>query len=500
MMGLLGATIVFSASSKYKTKIEFSVASFGTFNDDEFMKYVSNKFNVKIKPQALDWNNWEQQVNTWMAAGDMPDMLQWDARPWKMKQFKSWVSAGLLKPLPSLDKYPNLKALRSKMKIMDYYKINGKDYLWTKFRGDNKWSLAGPMAIMYRKDWAEKLGMAKEEYTIDELLKLAKAFVQKDPAGNGKGKTVGYAEVGWGWPWLLNYFNPYAATFVKVKGKWVWGPTMPETLEGIKFLRQMYKEGALWKDFYTAKDYDGVNLYMANRLGMWADNLGADWNKYRTNFKTANPKADVYKATALMKIKGRDGKYFLQEWDNTWSAYLFSSKMSDEKFKRILDIMDWAASPEGTRMCQFGFVNKDYVIKNNKIVLLWKKDSKGQYEKPDYITTTADAVRNLACLNGDFIYTDPTFDQKTLKDLIWLYKLPVSQPNNVKLAKINYAFDFFSAPYKDKYANTLASDFRQAVMKMVVSTDNIEGALKKFIQQNQAKANAIIRELTKAGI
>jgi len=35
---------------------------------------------------------------------------------------------------------------------------------------------------------------------------------------------------------------------------------------------------------------------------------------------------------------------------------------------------------------------------------------------------------------------------------------------------------------------------------MVVSTDNIEGALKKFIQQNQAKANAIIRELTKAGI
>lgn len=483
----------------FEKPVEFSFASFGSIAEDEFLDYVSKKFNVKIIPEALDWNNWDQQVNTMMASNDMPDILQWDHRPFKINMFKQWVDSEMLKPIPDLSKYPNLKALREKMTVMDYFQVDGKDYLWTKLRGDNKWNLTGAMGIVYRKDWAEKLGMAKDEYTLEEFMDLAIAFAAQDPAGNGAGKTAGYAEVGWAFPYLLGYYNPYASGLVKIDGKYVWGATMPETLEGIKALRELYKAGGLWKDFYTAEDYDGNGLYMANRLGIWADNLGAELNKLRTDFVNANPGADPYKAVAVMKVRGKDGKYYMQEWDNTWSAYLYSATLTDEEMDRILAIMDWAAGEEGTKMCQFGFEGTDYEIKDGQIVTKWQKDEKGQVVKPAYMTT-ADAIRNMACLNGDFMYTDPTLDSKTVEDLMSLYKLATDYPDQVTLAKLNYELEFFSAPNKDKYLGTLGTDFKAAVMKIIVSTDDVEGEFNKFIEANQDKVNAILKELEDAGL
>jgi ABC-type glycerol-3-phosphate transport system substrate-binding protein len=485
--------------NSFDKPVEFSFASFGTITDDEFTSFLSKKFNVKIEPQALDWNNWEQQVNTMMASGDMPDILQWDHRANKIKMFKQWVDGGLLKTLPDLSKYPNLKALRDKMIVMNYFQVDGKDYLWTKLRGDNKWNLTGPMSFVYRKDWAEKLGMAKDEYTVDEFIALANAFAQKDPAGNGAGKTAGYTDVGWAFPYLLNYYNPYASGLVKKDGKYIWGATLPETLEGLKALREMYKAGGLWKDFYTAKDYDGNGLYMANRLGIWSDNLGSELVKFRTDFKNANPNTDPYEAVAVMKVRGKDGKYYMQEWDNTWSAYLYSASLSDEEMDRIFAIMDWAAGEEGTRMCQFGFEGTDYELKDGQVVTKWQKDDKGAIVKPAYMTT-ADAVRNIASLNGDFMYSDPNMDQKSVKDLTDLYKLASDFADQVTLGKLNYDLDFFSAPNKDKYLGTLGSDFKAMAMKAIVSTDDVEGELNKFIQANQEKVNAMLKEINDAGV
>lgn len=486
--------------NSYEKPVEFTFASFGAITDDEFSSFVSEKFNVKIVPQALDWNNWEQQVNTMMASGDMPDMLQWDHRADKIKMFRQWVDGGLLKPLPGLSGYPNLQALREKMVVMDYFQVDGRDYLWTKLRGDNKWNLTGPMSFVYRRDWAEKLGMAKDEYTVEEFIELAKAFAEKDPAGNGTGKTVGYTDVGWAFPYLLNFYNPYATGLVKKDGQYIWGATMPETLEGIKALRKMYKEGGLWKDFYTAQDYDGNGLYMANRLGIWSDNLGAELVKFRADFKLANPGADPYNSVAVMKVRGKDGKYYMQEWDNTWSAYLYSSTLTDEEMDRILAVMDWAAGEEGTRMCQFGFEGTDYEFEDGKIVTKWQTDEKDELVKPAYMTSTADAIRNMACLNGDFIYNDPNIDQRTVKDLTDLYRLATDFPDQVTLGKLNYELDFFSAPNKDKYLGTLSSDFRAMVMKAIVSTDDVEGELNKFIRANQEKVNAMLKEINDGGV
>jgi putative aldouronate transport system substrate-binding protein len=485
--------------NKFENTVEFSIGTFGAVEEDEFMSFLGKKFNVKIKSQTLDWNNWEQQVNTMMASGDMPDLLQWDYKPFKMKQFKQWVDGGLLKAMPDVSKYPNLQALREKMIIMNNFQIDGKDYLWTKLRGENKWNMTGSLGFLYRKDWAEKLGMAKEEYTVDEFIALAKAFAEKDPAGNGAGKTVGYTDVGWAFPHILNFYNPYAGGVVKKDGKYIWGTTMPETLQGIQTVRRMYKESALWKDFYTAKDYDGKGLYMANRLGIWSDNIAAELSKFRTEFKTANPSADPYKAVAIMKVRGIDGKYFYPEWDNTWSAFVYSSKMSDEEMDRVLAIMDWAAGEEGTRTCQFGFEGTDYEIKDSKVATKWTKNEKGELVKPKYMTT-AEAIRNLVSLNGDFMHTDPNLDQQTVSDIVNLYKTATDMPDQITLGKLNYDLDFFSAPNKDKYLGALGSDFRAAVMKIVVSSDDVEGELNKFIKANEAKANSILTELNDAGV
>ena len=50
-----------------------------------------------------------------------------------------------------------------------------------------------PMAMFWRKDWLDKLGLEVPE-TLEEYEKVLTAFVEQDPDGNGKADTAGAAE------------------------------------------------------------------------------------------------------------------------------------------------------------------------------------------------------------------------------------------------------------------------------------------------------------------
>ena len=62
---------------------------------------------------------------------------------------------------------------------------------------------------------------------------------------------------------------------------------------------------------------------------------------------------DVNEATAIMKIKAptdsmHANKYVLEGTDNWFSMTFFDYKMSDNKMNKILDLLDWLLSEEGT--------------------------------------------------------------------------------------------------------------------------------------------------------
>ena len=48
----------------------------------------------------------------------------------------------------------------------------------------------GPNLLWLRKDWMDELGLEEPE-TVEDAIEIIRAFVEKDPGGNGEGNTIG---------------------------------------------------------------------------------------------------------------------------------------------------------------------------------------------------------------------------------------------------------------------------------------------------------------------
>lgn len=86
---------------------------------------------------------------------------------------------------PYLNEFPNLGKLKEE--ILNNTKVDGK--LYSVYIGR-------PLArqgIIYRKDWADQLGIAAPA-NEDELFAMMEKFTTGDPDGNGKPDTVGLAD------------------------------------------------------------------------------------------------------------------------------------------------------------------------------------------------------------------------------------------------------------------------------------------------------------------
>lgn len=477
----------------YDKKLTLNLGMFdATDFDDELSAFIEQKFNVELKLTQIVWDSWSEQVNLMTASGDMPDVLVYDMKPENYGQYKKFVEQGVVRDIPVLDdKYPNLARLRDAMPVVDQWKIDGKLYAWPKPRGDNPYNMNGTWNFVYRADWAKKLGLDKEAFTAEDVYQLAKAMKEQDPGGNGAGKTVGYGDVGWGFGMLASAFSNTPEYVKGADGKYIWAETLPEKVEGLKFLNKMYQEGVYWKDFFTAKDNDARSLFVSGLLGVYGDNLGITaYNSLKKDFAVANPGVNPDDVIKTMTVKGTDGKMFNEQWDNYWSASLFSTKVNDEKMERLLDIMDWSVSPEGSKYFFYGMKGKDWDDgASGDVEVKWPKDANGKLTPPTYNGTY---VRTLAALIGDFQAINPDVPQATRDEV--LNRLKAQTEENTTLKKIDYKYDYFSAPNKDKYG-TFANDKQEAVKKVVVGSKDVEKDWNAWLESMKPKVQKVLDEL-----
>ena len=193
--------------------------------NDMMYKIFTQKFNVDIVQIMMTWDNWNEKIKTMVASGDTPDIM-WTLLPFS--SYVNFVKNGALKEIPAdLSRYPNLKDATEK--ASSFWKdrmIDGKHYiypLWqirsTEFNKD----LVTPYGVVfYRKDWSDKLGFNKnliDTATPTELLNMGKAFIEKDPGGLGKGKTIGYVGDGWSYLRICGIYLQFILYFIQ-EGRW----------------------------------------------------------------------------------------------------------------------------------------------------------------------------------------------------------------------------------------------------------------------------------------
>ncbi len=468
-----------------KLKISLRNLYFNSWDGtDAYTEYIENKFQVKITPSTYTWNTWDEQVTgpaNSTNSNNLTDVFHYSLDSYNFENsYKYWAEGGVIKALPdNLDKWPHLKELINNCTNIDAMKINGKLYCIPLMKNIDEYTTSySNFTYVYRRDWAKRIGVYQEndEYTWEQFKELLKSFYTdcKDKTG-----FAALGDVEWGYPSIINFYKQYPHIFaLDSNGKVVNNYTTTEYLTGLEIAKQMSSGGEDYDKYYGISQYSLTSgnmrdAYIGNRVGVFYENLSlANYTEIRekmlltnTSFSVRNNLLDD--ATAIMKVKGPDGKYALEGTENWFSATFFNGNISDTKMEKILDMIEWTLTDEGTMMATYGFEDYDYTMIDGEVNLSvdgWDVDKNGNYVlKPNGVK----CIRYMATLGYDMNDTDPLVNQGAYAVLkAWKTDMDTALlANELRIIKEPDGIDWMYTPSKARYSGDLLEKANDNVQK-----------------------------------
>ncbi|WP_040950684.1 extracellular solute-binding protein [Gorillibacterium massiliense] len=278
-------------------------------NNNVWTRHFTETLGINFK---FDWTaakleDYTNKLNVMIGSGDkLPDMFQVDAT-----QLQQLAEAGQLADLTEVfNKFAS--PLTKKLMSTDggiglsSATFDGKLVAIPNLAG----TITANDVLWLRADWLKKVGLP-EPKSIDDLVAIADAFVNKDPDGNGKKDTQGLglatgpsltpgdaADLGG----FFSAYNVHPGMWVKDEsGKVVYGGIQPGVKDALLKLQDMYKKGLIDKE-WIVKDGGKIGEDIANnKLGMW---YGANWNSYWPVNITSNKDLVNLKPYSLVSAYG----------------------------------------------------------------------------------------------------------------------------------------------------------------------------------------------------
>ncbi len=239
----------------------------GDVENGAWIKAMQAKFpEVEFKLEPVLYSAIGDKFPVLIASGDLPDIFMTNAQTY----LPQLVASKLVAPLDdALAKYGKDIVGNAREGHLKFGQFGGKQYSIP-----NSYSLKY-FAQNIRMDWLDKLGL-KVPVTMDEFRAVARAFVSKDPDGNGKQDTYGTAfrqNVNF----IDSFFHAYGVApghhqigMWRVRGgkqtnDWV----QPQMKEALLNLASWYKEGLIDPESLTFDWNQWWNKYLQNKVGMW---------------------------------------------------------------------------------------------------------------------------------------------------------------------------------------------------------------------------------------
>jgi putative aldouronate transport system substrate-binding protein len=346
-----------------KLELNWMVRAFqggGWPDDHPMIQALNEKFNVDLKIQWVPSANYQEKLNVLAASNDFPDLFLVLST-----EFNKWKNKGLFLDIaPVLDRYPHLAAIPAEWleKLNPQGKVYGLPYYLTETRD----------SLSIRKDWLDKLQLDVPK-TIDAFYEVAKAFATRDPDGNGQQDTVGISfyidsavyrivEA----DHIMAAFGLANQWYVADDGRLMPYQTQVEEWKAfLAFMRKAYEEGVLDKDFAVNKIRAVIDKFEGGKIGISYLNPN-QWDESIGKVTAIDPNAEVI---PIEPPAGPDGK------TGTWTTagldkLVINAKISPQKQERILMILDYFLSPEGSDFIRHGIEGVHY-----------RKISEDRYEK-----------------------------------------------------------------------------------------------------------------------
>lgn len=320
--------------------------------DNVIVEEIGKRTNTKLNITWVSPNNYGDKVNVTLASGDIPDLMLLDNAftaqvRMMVEQGAFWDLTPYIQDYPNLMKYPEEAWINTKQ-------ADGKNYGIPRVR-----PVDGGNFVYIRKDWLDKLGLEVPK-TTDELYTVLKAFVEQDPDGNGKADTIGYA--GYVDQSSMGSLNALQYAFVQNNGDWklVDGKLvninlLPEMRDALIWLNKAYKEKLLPEDLATLKNSQAKDMLKAGRAGGFQDTVEAAWEPTEELRKT-DPQADFEPLVSLNGYVNRDAGFF--------GMFVIPKTVPEEKMKKLLELMDYGATEEGSDLANYGLKDVHYTEEN----------------------------------------------------------------------------------------------------------------------------------------
>ncbi|UJF34861.1 extracellular solute-binding protein [Paenibacillus hexagrammi] len=265
----------------------------GDSNDNNpVSRYLEGRTNIHVVNtwEAKGEDAFKQKVDLAIASNDLPDAVVVDRN-----QLKKLVSSGMI-----LDLTQTYAAYASELVRSIYDSTKGSALQDASFDGKlyglpNVALDADSSTLLWvRQDWLEKLKLPAPR-TMEDVERIAQAFISQDPGGRGNNATVGltgfkgivYGQKPLfnGFDVIFNAYNAYPKNWIRdSSGRIVYGSITPENKQALSKLADWYKRG--WIDPNFALYNESEQPIIENKTGLF---FGPWWMPYYPlNFAVEN--------------------------------------------------------------------------------------------------------------------------------------------------------------------------------------------------------------------
>ena len=273
---------------------------------------ILEKLNIKTEIiWEVGWAEYTQKCSVAISSGDIPDTMRVTR-----VLFNQMVDAGMVADLT--ESYEKCTAPFFKEQYESFSPTNlTATTVDGKLMGIPACGETVPDLLWIRQDWLDKLGLDPPT-TIDDIINIGKEFIEKDPGGNGEGKTIALGSVIdgetaiYGFAGLTYVFNPVFGIYGAIPGHWIddgsgnaiYGSITDEMKPALMKISEMYELGVLDKQFPLKK---GSDIAADIEEGLTGMIFGPWWNTLYPLNKAVqkNPDADWRAYNAPLDSEGK---------------------------------------------------------------------------------------------------------------------------------------------------------------------------------------------------
>lgn len=440
------------------------------YTQDAIYKTFAEKFDVDFDIRPLTWGNWTTNVNLYINGMNLPDVTNW---LFNYTDYSNYVEQELLYKLPAdwQERWPDAAEVYAKTGLSGVLEDENGDifclHVPVYFNNKPVEKMPTHLQVYVRKDWIEQVTgeEVKTHYTFSEMMDIARELKEANPAGVENFYPItcytnmliqGLAYAGY------EHISAGCHIYLGEDGQYHWGPGDEQTYETLKILQDAWKEGLIDPEFYTLNQgEDEDKMTIAHSSAMFcAGGLAANYILFTNEQLSSGLNPD--ESLCSFFVTDDNGVYHSAEATNYFGALIFNPDLDDEKFERIMDIIEFSLSVEGQDLIHLGIEGVDFT-----------KNEDGTYNMLHEYTTSDLYPSNrffctLASRADDFSIINPSFLAKATSKQQEQYVEKFSLLDN-SLGEIDFNYSFYAsdaktrlgavqAAYVDDYANLITKE------------------------------------------